>query len=300
MFSVPKKIIIFAFIYCLLFTGCGSSTNEKGSSVATNDTNRLTVTGSSKPDDSGKVRQSNGKAVITTAPKEEQSLENSSGSPMPTSTAIPTPSTVPVMTETVDEEPANESNITVGEKNALKKANSYLSYSSFSKEGLSRQLCYEGFLDKEASYAVDNCGADWNEQAVKKAKSYLSYSSFSYEKLIEQLEYEGFTPQEAKYGADNADLNEGDAALDKAKSYLNYSSFSYKGLVEQLEYEGFSHEDAVNAVDNCGADWNEQAVKKAASYLEYSSFSREKLISQLEYEGFTKEQAEYGASQNGV
>lgn len=90
---------------------------------------------------------------------------------------------------------------TLGEQNALKKAKSYLSYSSFSYKGLIKQLEFEGFSTEESTYAVDNCGADWNEQAAKKAKSYMDYSSFSKSSLIKQLEFEGFTSEQAQYGA---------------------------------------------------------------------------------------------------
>ena len=85
-------------------------------------------------------------------------------------------------------------------KNALKTAKSYLRYSAFSYTGLVGQLEYEGYTTQEATYAVDNCGADWNEQAAKCAESYLKYSSFSRTGLIEQLEYEGFTYAQALYG----------------------------------------------------------------------------------------------------
>ncbi|MDF2822566.1 MAG: hypothetical protein K0R15_3014 [Clostridiales bacterium] len=219
----------------------------------------------------------------------------------------------------------NSSNLTLGQQNALSKAEDYLNYSAFSHDGLVEQLEYEGFSDEEAVYAVDNCGADWNEQAAKKAQQYLDYSSFSRDGLIEQLEYEKFTPNQAKYGADTVGYEEISSiatneplydstvisdnssnltlgqqnALSKAEDYLNYSAFSHDGLVEQLEYEGFSNEEAVYAVDNCGADWNEQAAKKAQDYLEYSSFSRVGLIEQLEYEKFTTNQAIYGADAVG-
>ena len=52
--------------------------------------------------------------------------------------------------------------------------------SAFSREGLIDQLMYEKFSTEEATYAADNCGADWNEQALKKALSYLDVSAFSY------------------------------------------------------------------------------------------------------------------------
>ena len=89
--------------------------------------------------------------------------------------------------------------VTLGMENALKKALSYLSFSSFSYTGLIHQLEYEKFTHDEAVYAVNNCGVDWNEQAVLKAQSYLEFTSFSKEGLIEQLEYEGFTHDQAVY-----------------------------------------------------------------------------------------------------
>ena len=141
---------------------------------------------------------------------------------------------------------------TMGQKNVLKKAASYLSFSSFSYKGLIEQLEYEQFTHDEAVYAVDNCGADWFEQAAKKARSYLSYSSFSYKGLIEQLEYEGFTHDEAVHAVDNCGADWNEQAVKKAQSYLSYSSFSKNGLISQLEYEGFTHEQAVYAVEKVG------------------------------------------------
>lgn len=93
------------------------------------------------------------------------------------------------------------SSVSMGKTQALKKAKSYLSFTAFSHKGLIEQLEFEGFSKAEATYAADNCGADWNEQAAKKAKSYLSFTSFSRSRLIEQLEFEGFTPSQAAYGA---------------------------------------------------------------------------------------------------
>ncbi|MBV1728859.1 MAG: Ltp family lipoprotein [Methanobacterium sp.] len=89
---------------------------------------------------------------------------------------------------------------TTGQEQAAKKAESYLSISAFSRQGLIEQLEYEGFTRQQAEYGVDQTGADWNEQAAKKAESYLSISAFSRQGLIEQLEYEGFTRQQAEYG----------------------------------------------------------------------------------------------------
>lgn len=95
--------------------------------------------------------------------------------------------------------PAQTGTVTMGMKNALKKADSYLSWGAFSYSGLVGQLEFEKFSHEEAVYAADNCGADWYEQAVKKAESYLSWGSFSKEGLIGQLEFEGFTNDQAVY-----------------------------------------------------------------------------------------------------
>lgn len=86
------------------------------------------------------------------------------------------------------------------EKNAIKKAESYLSHMAFSKSGLIKQLKFEGFSDSAATVAVDSVVVDWNEQAAKKAESYLSHMSFSRSGLIKQLKYEGFTDEQAEYG----------------------------------------------------------------------------------------------------
>lgn len=89
---------------------------------------------------------------------------------------------------------------TIGEKNALSSAKSYLSLMAFSYSGLIKQLEFEGYSNEEATYAADNCGADWNEQAKKCAQSYLDLMSFSRSGLINQLEFEGFTREQAEYG----------------------------------------------------------------------------------------------------
>lgn len=89
---------------------------------------------------------------------------------------------------------------TLGQQNALRSAQSYLSFSSFSWSGLIKQLEFEGYSHDEAVYAANNSDADWFAQAAKSAESYISYTSFSRSGLIEQLEFEGFTHEQAVYG----------------------------------------------------------------------------------------------------
>lgn len=94
-----------------------------------------------------------------------------------------------------------EESMTLGQKNAVAKAHSYLEFTAFSYSGLVEQLQYEGFTLEESTFAVDNCGADWNEQAAKKAQSYMEHQSFSRDGLIDQLLYEGFSQEQAEHGA---------------------------------------------------------------------------------------------------
>lgn len=94
-----------------------------------------------------------------------------------------------------------QAKMTTGQKNALKQAKNYLDIMAFSYSGLIKQLEYEKYTTEDATYAADNCGADWNEQAVKKAKEYLAIMSFSKDGLIKQLEYDGFSHSQAEYGA---------------------------------------------------------------------------------------------------
>lgn len=138
------------------------------------------------------------------------------------------------------EEDTTTSSLTLGEANALSKAGSYLSLMAFSYNGLIKQLEYEGYTIEEATYAADNCGADWSEQALLKAESYLSLMAFSYSGLIEQLEYEEYTADEATYAADNCDADWNEQAALKAQSYLDIMAFSRDSLINQLEYEGFT------------------------------------------------------------
>ena len=159
--------------------------------------------------------------------------------------STPAPTAKPTAAESDD-------GATVGEKNALKRAQSYLSHTAFSRNGSVEQLEYEGFTAEQCEYAVDHCNADWYEQAVKKAKSYLSHTAFSRNGLVEQLEYEGFTAEQAEHGADNCGADWFEQAVKKANSYLSHSSFSRASLIEQLIYEGFTNEQAEYAVDQVG------------------------------------------------
>lgn len=98
---------------------------------------------------------------------------------------------------------------TIGQKNALKKAQSYSESMYMSKAKIYKQLTSqygEGFSKDEAQYAIDNINADWKENALKKAKSYQSSMSMSKSKIYQQLTSpygEEFTKDEAQYAIDH-------------------------------------------------------------------------------------------------
>lgn len=125
--------------------------------------------------------------------------------PKPKTTPNPAPKPAPAVTPAPTSQ-AQISSETVSQKNALRKAKSYLGYTAFSRDGLVEQLEYEQFSHADAVYGADNSGANWNEQAAKKAKSYMDRSAFSRGSLIEQLLYEKFTQAQAEYGANAVGL----------------------------------------------------------------------------------------------
>lgn len=85
------------------------------------------------------------------------------------------------------------------QEQAVKKAQSYLQFTSFSKKGLAEQLEFEGFSSADAAYGAEHSGADWNEQAAKSAASYVRLMSMSNAELRDQLAFGGFTESEIAY-----------------------------------------------------------------------------------------------------
>jgi len=86
------------------------------------------------------------------------------------------------------------------EGQAERAAKNYLSMLPFSRQGLIKQLEFEGYSSSEAANAVDSLNIDYNEQAYRAAKNYLSMMPFSERELIQQLEFEGYTTAQAIAG----------------------------------------------------------------------------------------------------
>jgi uncharacterized protein YecT (DUF1311 family) len=100
--------------------------------------------------------------------------------------------------------------LTGPQKNAVRAAQSYLSISAFSRDGLIEQLSSQagnGFNINDATKAVDSMNVDWNQEAVKSAKQYLQLMGFSCNGLVQQLSSRAgakFTQQQATFGAQRA------------------------------------------------------------------------------------------------
>ncbi|WP_421704315.1 Ltp family lipoprotein [Aliiroseovarius sp.] len=105
---------------------------------------------------------------------------------------------------------ATAQGLTGPQKNAVRSAKSYLSFSGFSRKGLIEQLSspYGDAYDRhDATVAVDSLSVDWNMQAVASAEQYLSIMGFSCRGLIEQLSSDagdGYTVEQATFGAHQA------------------------------------------------------------------------------------------------
>jgi PASTA domain/Host cell surface-exposed lipoprotein len=90
--------------------------------------------------------------------------------------------------------------LTLAQQNAVKTAQDYLKYQSFSRSGLIHQLEYEGYATDVATFAVDYSPTDWSAQAGATAADYLKNQAFSRKGLYDQLIYEGFSDAEANAG----------------------------------------------------------------------------------------------------
>jgi hypothetical protein len=99
---------------------------------------------------------------------------------------------------------------TIGQREALEAAKSYLRSGHFSRAGLIDQLTSpygEGFSRGNAVWGVNHAHANWYAEAVQAARSYLRSGHFSRAALIEQLESpygEQFTHAQAVYGVNVA------------------------------------------------------------------------------------------------
>lgn len=95
---------------------------------------------------------------------------------------------------------------TKAQENARQSAEDYLDMSAYSRDGLIKQLKFEGYSTKDATYGVDAQHANWKKQAAASAEAYLDMTSYSRSGLIDQLKFEGYTTEQATYGVNKVGL----------------------------------------------------------------------------------------------
>lgn len=165
---------------------------------------------------------------------------------------------------------------------------------------------YEGCTAEEATYAAENCGADWTTQALTAAKYNLNIKNYGFGPLSleKSLQEDGFTAEQITYALENCDPDWKEQALKLAIYHAESTGWSYSNMYRSLmSVYGFSEEEARYGADNCNADWNKAAADHVRIFLKYSdkSYTREEMIREMvDRYGFTEEQAVYGVDQNGL
>lgn len=146
------------------------------------------------------------------------------------------------------------SSIELTTEDALREAKLFLEKYTYSYDSLIEQLEKVGHSHKNSVYAVNNCGADWNEQAIQTAKNHLSFGPRSYNKLKEELmSIEKFTYEQTVHGINNCDADWNEQAKRKAQEYIHINdTYSYTELINLLENDGFTHEQAVYGTEQNG------------------------------------------------
>ena len=153
---------------------------------------------------------------------------------------------------------------TASQLQALAAAKGYLtSGMGFSQASLTKQLTASagnGFPQADAKWAVDNAGADWNEEAIKAAKGYLtSGMGFSQASLTKQLTASagnGFTQPQADNAVAKSGADWNAEAVKAAKGYMDSGmGFSRQSLIAQLTSAAgnqFTATQAAYAADQVG------------------------------------------------
>lgn len=96
-----------------------------------------------------------GKESEASATPEPTATVETTGAPEATESPVVEAEPEPEVAEPEPEPEVTEPEMTGGQRNAVRSAESYLGYSAFSRSGLIGQLEYEGFSTKQATYGVD-------------------------------------------------------------------------------------------------------------------------------------------------
>lgn len=163
------------------------------------------------------------------------------------------------------------------------------------------------YIEEDIVYAVEHCGADWNQEATESLDRLL-YASFSsgtsyIYSVVFQKEM-GFTNEQIEYALNAmGEIDWEEQVRKKIKMYTgeDWTGISYPALLDRLVYShNFDYQMSVRIWESIKdeIDWNAEAVKAAKYFAPYRS-DRDDLLQALVYNRFTLEQAEYAAKAIG-
>jgi len=178
---------------------------------------------------------------------------------------------------------------------ALHQAQTYLSVMNYSYAGLIQQLMDIGYSQADATYAADNCAANWTQQAVDSANTHILSGSFSKGAMYGQLDNEGFTQEQIVAALEGCEANWNQEALQALQAYLEISPFSESSMYDQLMFEDFTEDEITYAMESCNVDWAAQALRRAQQLKEEGT-AADILAQTLVLEGYTQEQADHAAN----
>lgn len=173
------------------------------------------------------------------------------------------------------------------------------------------------FSDQDALYAVNHCGADWNQYAVRAAKEYSEYayeeSSVSRLGLIERLSgvgQAGFTKTQAIYGVDHSGLDWDKQMVTQLVHTAEAYPMSRDKTKAALQKAKFTQTEVNHFLSSFDQNWNSVAVAYAKQefVLEaydddsnlYACSPQETIQNLVSGYHFTKSLATYGVDHAGI
>lgn len=145
------------------------------------------------------------------------------------------------------------------QREAASLAASSLKNSSDSRQGLIDYLVYLGYLEADATIAVDSLGVDWIDQARIEAKRFLEGGQYSFDRLLDQLTSDAgskFPDDQATAGIELANGDWNAEAVEAAEEYIeedNTYTFSCWEMISVLvNDELFTEEQAEYGASKAG------------------------------------------------
>ena len=153
----------------------------------------------------------------------------------------------------------------------------------------------EGFTHRQAQYAVDHAGIDWNAICAAWAKEELDACDWSRGELLDTLENGGFTHEQAVHAVDCSGIDWPARAVAALREMLESYPMPRQECIEELLSEGWGVELVRNAIDQADIDWNTVALRYVQRYYIKDSWTKKELREDLVAEGFTPAQAAFAA-----